>query len=321
MRILILGCNGFIGHCIGQQALLSGHTVYGVGRSQQTKAASEFIYIPGDRTDVEHIVRITREHEIDVVVDMIAMVSASTEPLLNALDGEIHQYVMISSADVYRNYELLHRRTSGAADVETVDEQSALRTRLYPYRGETPRASDAPDRYLDDYDKIPIENAVRELTCPWTILRLPMVYGPGDRQRRFRWAIGPMLAGEPTLTIPAGWANWQSTYGFIDNVGAAVAATFGNAKAYRQTFNVADAAQRTQIEWARRFAEAMRWQGNIELTDDPEHPFQKQLAALDLNVPFRVNGGRIRRLLEIPKVVSEADAMARTITSEAEANG
>ena len=102
---------------------------------------------------------------------------------------------------------------------------------------------------------------------------------------------------------------------------SAVAATFGNAKAYRQTFNVADEAQRTQIEWAQRFAGATGWRGSIELTDDPEHPFQKQLAALDLDVPFRVDGGRIRRLLEIPEVVSEADAIVRTVESEAAAGG
>ena len=145
-----------------------------------------------------------------------------------------------------------------------------------------------------------------------------MVYGPGDRQRRFRWAIGPMLAGARELTIPTGWANWQSTYGYMDNVGAAVAATLGNEKAYRQTFNVADEVQSTQIEWARRFAEAIGWPGNIVVTDDPEHPFQKQLNALNLSVPFRVDGSRIRRVLGISERISEADRLTRTVESEAE---
>ncbi len=64
-------------------------------------------------------------------------------------------------------------------------EDAPLRDRRYPYRGEVPRATDDPERWLDDYDKILVEQAVMgELSLPGTVLRLPMVYGPGDLQHR-----------------------------------------------------------------------------------------------------------------------------------------
>jgi nucleoside-diphosphate-sugar epimerase len=169
---------------------------------------------------------------------------------------------------------------------------------------------------LDDYDKIPLEAAVRELSSSWTVLRLPMVYGPGDRQRRFRWAIAPMLTGKDRLVIPTRWANWQSTYGFIDNVGAAIASTLGNKRAFNQVFNVADETQTNQIEWANKFAEVIGWRGSIELTDDPDDPFQTQLANLDLDVPFKIDSGKLRRRLGISDMVSESAALEKTVASE-----
>ena len=318
VRVLVLGFNGFLGRSIGHYALLSGHTVYGLSRSPQPGSDSDVICVPGDRTNGSQVKRITREQKIDVVVDVIPMESETTQPLLNSLDGEIQQFVMISSADVYANYELLHRRLIGEANRHAVDESSALRSTRYPYRGQTLRTSDDPDRYLDDYDKIPIEASVRELSSPWTILRLPMVYGPGDKQRRFRWAIAPMLAGNHELTLPTGWANWQTTYGFIDNVGASIAATLGNEKAFDQVFNIAEEKQFPQIEWARKFAAVIGWAGNIVLTDDSNDPFQRQLAGLDLNVPLKIDGSKLRSVLGISNWIEETAALEKTVASEAE---
>lgn len=257
-----------------------------------------------------------RDLRIAVVVDVIPMVLGDTQPILSALDGEIEQLVMISSSDVYANYELLQRRRTGTPEREAVVETSALRRTRYPYRGAQPRDRDDPDRFLDDYDKIPIESAIRELSCPWTILRLPMVYGPGDKQKRFRWAIAPMLAGEASLRIPALWASWQSSYGFIDNVGAAIAAALGNERALNQTFNIAEERHLTQLQWAQRLASSIDWNGNIELIDDPEDPFQSRLANLDLQVPFKISGSKLRRELKCSEIVSETIALERTIESE-----
>ena len=317
MRVLIIGYSGFIGQSIARAALAQATTVYGLGRSRTSNDETGAIHIPGDRADVEHVKTVVREHKIDVVIDVIPMIAADTLPLLDCIDGSIDQYVMISSSDVYANYELLHLRAQGQPLLASADEDSPLRSTRFPYRGEETRVNDDPQKYLDAYDKLPLEAATQNLVSSWTILRLPMVYGPGDKQRRFRWAIEPMLRQRETLVIPRSWGQWTSTYGYVDNVGAAVVATLGVSKAHKQIFNIAEKAPMKQLAWAEKFARASNWQGQIELTDDPDHAFAKRLDGLDLNVPFKVNGSRFRAHLDFADVIDEATAIEQTIASEA----
>ena len=316
MRTLIIGCTGFIGRAIAETAKACGIRTFGIGRTYSKDPNPGLEYIQTDRSNPDDVLRIINDHNISVVIDVIPMVEADTLPLLKALDGEIDQYVMISSADVYSNYELLHKRASGTPILEPANEQSNLRNSRYPYRQSKLREDEDPDRYLDHYDKIPIERAVQELRSAWTILRLPMVYGPGDRQRRFRWAIAPMLEGAATLTLPRVWADWTTTYGYVDNVGAAIVAALGQQRAYREIFNVAEETPVSQLAWAQKFADAIKWQGSIEVNDDPEDPFLTGISNLDLTVPFKIDGGALRRAFGFSDRVSESNALAHTIASE-----
>ena len=62
-------------------------------------------------------------------------------------------------------------------------EDSPLREKLYPYRGE------GKDRSFDEYDKIPVEHAyVNHPEIAGTVVRLPAVYGEGDYQYRIKSA-------------------------------------------------------------------------------------------------------------------------------------
>ena len=314
MRVLILGVNGFIGRSIAHQLRATGITTFGLGRSK-FQDSDEF-YVQGDRSNLKQIRQVVQERKTNVIVDVIPMVAANTLPLLDCLQGEIDRYVMISSSDVYANYELLHRRSSGQAKQNAADENSPLRSTRYPYRQTKLRADEAPDKHLDDYDKIPIENAVQRLSSPWTILRLPMVYGPGDRQRRFSWAIKPMLDNEDKLVIPRAWANWQSTYGYIENVGAAIAASIESNRACNEIFNVAESSPVSHLEWAKRFAEVINWQGEIEISDDPNNPFHRRLSGLDLGVPFLIDGSKLRNKLGFADIIDSTTALERTVVSE-----
>ena len=42
------------------------------------------------------------------------------------------------------------------------------------------------------------------------------------------------------LLIPKAWAEFQTTYGYVDDVAAVIAVTIGKSKAARQIFNVAE---------------------------------------------------------------------------------
>jgi nucleoside-diphosphate-sugar epimerase len=316
MKVLIIGVNGFLGPAIAALAASKGLTVSGLARSETPSPGLELCYLSTDRRSPDAIRDLVGTHGIDVVVDVIAMTEVDSSRLLSALDGRIAQYVMLSSCDVYRNYELLQKRLTGKPTLGPIDEAGDLRTSRYPYRGPEPRDCDAPDRHLDDYDKIPIEESVRKLASDWTILRLPMIYGPADRQRRFRWAVEPMAAGKSSLAIPGPWAEWVTTYAYVDNVADAIALTIGNDKAAGRVFNVGEPAPANHLEWTDRLAHVMDSSIGIKVGSDPDSSFSRSLESLDLTVPLRIDDEAIRRELGFTEIVDMETGLRRTIADE-----
>jgi nucleoside-diphosphate-sugar epimerase len=316
MRVLVIGGGGAIGQATARAFVERGDTVLWTSRQAQPSSRA---YAEGhvriDRARPDEIARLVRDQHIDTVVDMIAYVVADTQPLLDALQGLIARHVLISSCDVYRNYGLLQRLERGRPDPGPLDETAPLRTSRFPYRGAQPRAADDPARWMDDYDKIPIEAAVREMACDWTILRLPMVYGPGDQQRRFRWAIRPMQSCVPVLEAPRPWLAWTTGYGFVGNVGAAIAHAAGHARAARAVFNLADEPPMDHWAWAERFRAATRWEGEVVATDG-DTPFAQAISDMDLSVSLDVSVDRLFTELGFRPPYDLADAARVTALDE-----
>lgn len=309
---MVLGCSGAIGRAVGQALANTGCETVGVSRSPLSGWPGQ--HIPADRSDPEAIADLCASGGVDVVVDMIAMSETRTTPLLKTLCGPVQRYVLISSCDVYWNYGLVHGCDAGDPLFEHADETSPLRESRYPYRGQRPRAADAPDHWMDDYDKILIEAAARGVEgCEWTVLRLPMVYGPSDPQRRFQWAIAPMLAGAPRVAAPADWLKWRTTHGYVENVAAAIALAASHPDAAGETFNIGDADHVSQRAWAERFAAIAHWCGEITVDPDPDSPFATAIRPLDLSVPLLVSTAKIRDRLGFEEPVTTADAVARTL--------
>jgi len=316
MNVLIIGINGFIGDAIASSALSKGHKLFGLSRSPKPLLGPGVIYIVGDRQRYGVVSDVIKQYNIDILVDVVAMTLEGTQPLLNSVNGKIKQYVLISSIDVYRNYELFQGNANGTPQTEYIDEDSELRKSRFPYRQNVPRASESVDSYLDDYDKIPIESAAKKMTSPWTILRLPMVYGPGDKQHRFRWAIKPMATGAQELLLPKTWMDWQSTYGYIQNVGEAVALTLGTTRAHNRIFNIGEQRPTNHGEWAKRIAKAVGWEGTIKYGEDPSSPLAQGIEHLDLSVPFNISSSRIRKELGFREIVDQDESMKDTINAE-----
>jgi nucleoside-diphosphate-sugar epimerase len=75
-----------------------------------------------------------------------------------------------------------------------------------------------------DYDKIPVERAVLANTRqPGTVVRLPMVYGPGDPLHRFFPTLKRMLDGRERILFAEDVAEWRSPRGYAENVAGAIA--------------------------------------------------------------------------------------------------
>ena len=295
---------------------MSGRYVAGVSRSSIPNPCMESEHVLADRSDPQAILDIVREKRIDVVVDLLAYTESATRPLLASLEGRIGRFVLVSSCDVYRDYGLLHRREAGLPQLGDIDEKAPLRASRYPYRASTPRPTNDPTQWMDNYDKIPIEEATKLLRSDWTILRLPMVFGPGDRQRRFRWAIEPMLAGVDTIEVPPQWADWLTTYGYVENVGAAIALASGHERASRSTFNVGDSESVNHREWIKRFCRATGWQGTVRDTDSSEHPIAKAIERLDMSVPLRISSAKLFQELSFKPPVDVHASAKLTVADE-----
>lgn len=304
MTVLVLGASGFIGPHLVRALRAAGHEVVPGSRTGQGGVVL-------DRRDAKAVRALVRERGVRAVVDLLAYVEADTLPLLDALDGEVERWVMASSCDVYRNYEGLQRRGAPAPILTPLSEDGPLRTRLYPYRSDPLRSPEAADAWMDAYDKIPLEAALRGRPgLDGVVMRLPMVFGPGDRQRRFAWLLAPMLSGAERLTVDPAWAAWRTTYGYVENVAHALAAAVSHPAAAKGTFNLGEAETPDHRDWIGRFARALGWRGAVQTE---RAPAGGPLAGLDMRYPLILDTGVFRAVCGWREPVGLASALERTV--------
>lgn len=314
---MVLGATGFIGPAVLRRIIARGHFPIAVSRSGAAAVlGGDAVRL--DRLDPDAMAACLRSSRADAVIDLLAYTARDTLPLLARFAGCVPRYVMASSGDVYRQYDLLHRRDIGVP-LTQLNEQAPLRTRLHPYRSDPPRPPDDPDAWMDEYDKIPIERALaRTSDLSWSVLRLPMVYGPGDRNRRFAWAIGAMAAGSAVLKIDAEWATWRTSLGYIDDVAEALVLAAVHPDADRRTFNVGPGEVKSNLEWAGILSNLSGWGGKLQIVSRNQMPesTRSRLAGLDLSVPISLSTASIRECLGYSEVTALEDALISTVEAE-----
>jgi len=127
----------------------------------------------------------------------------------------------------------------------------------------------------DDYDKIPAERVVmndREL--PGTVLRLPMAYGPGDPLHRFYPVVKRIADRRRHIIFPERLAAWRSPRGTSRTFAAAVALVATDERARDVSTTCARKPSFSELEWARKIAAAMLWDGDfvvLPIEHTPRH--------------------------------------------------
>src|SRR6202050_3293731 len=186
MRILLIGGNGFIGRFVAAALKRQGHTL-AVFHRGTTPAPDDVENILGNRNQLNASAHKLKRFAADVVIDFVISSGPQAEELMAVFRGATRRVVMLSSIDVYRAVGISHGTETGPLQEVPLTEDSELRHNLHPYPPENMKMMRKIFAWVtDDYDKIPAERVVmndREL--PGTVLRLPMVYGPGDPLRRF----------------------------------------------------------------------------------------------------------------------------------------
>ncbi len=317
MLVLVIGGTGFIGPHVVRLLSEQGHdlAVFNRGQSQADLPAS-VRRISGERAALPTLRAELARLAPDVVLDMYAMTQADARAVVETLAGIVGRAVAISSQDVYRAYGRLRGAEPGQPDPIPLDEDSPLRERLYPYRGETPRVGDDPQHWADDYDKIPVEHVyLGRPDLPGTVLRLPAVYGPGDDQHRLYDHLKRMDDCRSAILLDERAAGWRWTRGYVENVAAAIALAVTDERAAGRVYNVGELDAYSARDWVRRIAEAAGWDGRIVAAPPNRLPASLRF---DLNTAQHLvsDSSRIRRELGYVERVPPAAALARTVAWE-----
>ncbi|HKC20761.1 MAG TPA: NAD-dependent epimerase/dehydratase family protein, partial [Candidatus Dormibacteraeota bacterium] len=208
MRIVVLGGTRFIGRATVEELAAAGHELLIVHRGQLE---------PGDLPPVTHLhcerpELVAHRSELerfgaDAVVDFFALTREDAEGALQAIPNA-RRWIVISSMDVYRAFGavLVDRET----DPVPITEESPVRTDRYPYRGRLAGR--------ENYDKLDVEDVY--LPRGALSVRLPMVYGEHDYQRREEFILRRVRAGR--RQIPFGTGSWLTCRGYVRDIARAI---------------------------------------------------------------------------------------------------
>jgi nucleoside-diphosphate-sugar epimerase len=311
VRILVVGGTGFIGPHLVLQLAQSGHTV-AIFHRGNTKVELPAEQILGDHRDL-----LDMRPKADVVIDLILSSGAQAQALMAAFRGVAQRVVAASSMDVYRACGILHGSEEGPLEPVPLTEDSPLRTKLQTYPPAQIEMLRKIFGWIDDsYDKIPVERAIMsDPELPGTVLRLPMIYGPGDHIRRFRPVLKRIDDSRPVILYEEGWAAWRTPRGYVENVAAALALAATSERAARRIYNVAERPAFSELEWARKIAAATGWRG--EFITLPKNRMPAHLAPPGNSAQqWEADSTRIRNELGYQELVGLEEALLRTIAWE-----
>ncbi|MEX2260374.1 MAG: NAD-dependent epimerase/dehydratase family protein [Bryobacteraceae bacterium] len=315
MRVLVLGGTGFIGPHIVRRLLAYGHHMTVFRRGSAVADVPEGVHvIVGDRNRLEASAAAFSDLRPDIVVDVIAFTEEQAKGLMAALSGIAKRIVVLSSGDVYRANDLLFRRIQGTVDPTPLNELSPLRDRLYPCRGVPVPPIEGFS--WDDYDKIMVERMVMgNAELPATVLRLPMVYGPGDyggQKRRFWAYLKRMDDGRPAILLDQRTARWRAPWGYVADVAEAVRLAVENERAAGEVYNVGEAEGLDLQGWVQELAAVVGWRGRILVVDE-QCPAPNLPRSLNLDQNLDMDTTKIRHDLRYQETMSRNEALERTV--------
>lgn len=238
MRIVLLGGTIFIGRAILNALDRSGHEILLIHRGVHEPPDLPTVeHLHVDRRDIKSVAETVTRFAPEVLIDTCAGTRKSAEATVEAL-GDGHRCVVLSSMDVYLAYTGV---LSGRHVAETpLTEDSPVREERYPLSGRGINA--------DDYEKLDVEEVYLERGA--TILRLPMVYGEHDSQRREEFVLRRVRAGRKK--IPVGPGDWLWSRGYVRDIAAAVRLAAESVHLEGEILNLCHADTWTVRKWMER---------------------------------------------------------------------
>ena len=242
MRIVVLGGTRFIGRAAVEELAAAGHELLVVHRgTTEPDGLPHARHLHADRSELPGKREEIAAFRPDGALDCRALTRADAETALEALPADI-RIVVISSMDVYRAFGAVNQGRE--TDPVPLTEDSEVRTERYPYRDL------APDRH--DYDKLDVEDVY--LPRGATSLRLPMVYGERDYQRREEYMLRRVRAGRKR--IPFGSGSWLGCRGYVRDLARGIRLALEQNAAPGQALNLGEDRTYSVGLWSRMILEA-----------------------------------------------------------------
>jgi nucleoside-diphosphate-sugar epimerase len=242
VRIAVIGGTRFIGRAAVEDLAAAGHELLLIHRGEtEPDGMPPARHLHADRARlVEHRDAIAAFGP-EAALDCRALTRADAEIAVAALPvGARH--VVISSIDVYRAFGALNQGLE--TDPVPLDEDSPVRAERYPYRGLLPGR--------EDYDKLDVEDVY--LAAGATSIRLPMVYGERDYQRREEFILRRVRAGR--LRIPFGAGTWLGCRGYVRDLARGLRLALEKDVARGEVINLCEQRTYSMRMWAQMILEA-----------------------------------------------------------------
>lgn len=303
MRVLFIGGTSFTGPHAVRELAGRGHEITVFHRGEhEPELPAEVRHVHGDLARWDEHVDELRALEPDVVVDMLALVPAEAQRVL-AFKGIVRRAVVISSADVFLAYGRLRGSEPGPPEPLPLTEDSPLREVVVD----------------EGYDKVGVERAATaDPDLPVTVLRYPAVHGPGDPQHRLYGYVRRMDDGREAILLEETSARWRWVRGYAEDVAYGLVLTVESDAAAGRVYNVGDPVAHSELEWVRRIAEVVGWEGRIVAAPRDVLPEYLREDGTDFAQHYAVDSSRIREELGYAEVVDERTALERTIAWERE---
>ena len=317
MRILLIGGNGFIGSPLASELRDSGHSVAIFHRSADKSPDKNVVRIQGDRNRLsDHLEQIQR-FSPEVIVDLILSSGEQARQLISTSRKVARRVIAISSMDVYRAWGVVHQSEPGPLEALPLTEDSPPRTNRQLYPPETVKMMQSIFSWVDKhYDKIAVEEAILNSTeISGTVLRLPMVYGPGDPLHRFFPLLKRFDDGRSSILLADDLAAWRGPRGYVENIAHAIALAATSNQAAGRVYNVCQEPTLSELAWQTKIATQAHWAGEFVVLpreETPTHLLQLGNAAQHIVA----SSERIRADLRYTELVDIDEAIRRTIAWE-----
>jgi nucleoside-diphosphate-sugar epimerase len=257
MRVAVLGGTRFIGRRIVADLVARGDEVLIVHRGDTEPAdLAPCRHIHAPRPEYASVADEVRAFEPAAIVDTLCMSRADADAVLPHLPDA--QLVLLSSLDVYQAFGHVLASTEG--EPLPLTEASPVRATRYPY-------GEARGEFVG-YEKLDVEPSY--LDRGGTVLRLAMIYGEHDHQRREEFILRRVRAGRERIPVGASTFLWTRCH--VADVSAAVLAAIGNPLAASEIFNVNEPATRSVRGWAEQILSAAASSAELVTVPEPVVP-------------------------------------------------